>query len=90
MATRSPKVIASIDDKTRKGEMNTPADYAHFFGEYSAKLAYLCIKCALHAQLSAPPDPFDGKTAQRDKKVQPAPLSRRKCNFGMQKTFILT
>ncbi|MBY5340807.1 hypothetical protein E0H35_05070 [Rhizobium leguminosarum bv. viciae] len=74
MATRSHKMITSIDGKTRKGEMKAPAHYAHFFGEYSAKLAYFCIKCAFHAQLSAPPDPFDGETAQRDKKVQPAPL----------------
>ncbi|MGO8080835.1 hypothetical protein AB9E31_13120 [Rhizobium leguminosarum] len=62
-------MIALIDGKTRKGEMNAPARYAHFFGEYSEKVAYFCIKCALHAQISAPPDPFDEEAAQRDKKV---------------------
>ncbi|MGO8064605.1 hypothetical protein AB9E28_03720 [Rhizobium leguminosarum] len=62
-------MMASIDGKTRKGEMNAPARYAHFFGEYSEKVAYFCIKCAFHAQLSAPPDPFDEEAAQRDKKV---------------------
>ncbi|WP_442152471.1 hypothetical protein [Rhizobium leguminosarum] len=69
MATRSHEMIALIDGKTRKGEMNAPARYAHFFGEYSEKVAYFCIKCALHAQISAPPDPFDEEAAQRDKKV---------------------
>jgi hypothetical protein len=74
VATRSHKGIASIDGKTRKGEMKASAHYVYFFGEYSANLEYFCIKCALHAQLSAPPDPFEEETAQRDQKVQPAPL----------------